>query len=75
MTMSAVKKVYPLFKNLQAEGITEEAIGRVHSPSGLNIGAQTPEEIAVGIMAEMIAVRSRERLAPGSISPTKKGLS
>jgi xanthine dehydrogenase accessory factor len=48
------------YKNLLRAGVTAEAIGRVHSPIGLAIGAQTPEEIAVSIVAEMIAVRSQQ---------------
>jgi xanthine dehydrogenase accessory factor len=52
-----------IYKSLQDQGFTNEAIGRVHSPIGLNIGAQTPEEIAVSIVAEMIAVRSQQHIA------------
>jgi xanthine dehydrogenase accessory factor len=37
--------------------VPSEKITRVHSPIGLDIGALTPEEIAVAIVAEMIAVR------------------
>jgi xanthine dehydrogenase accessory factor len=42
---------------LEDEGVSPEALGRVYSPIGLDIGALTPEEIAVSIVAEMIAVR------------------
>lgn len=52
-----------VYKSLLGEGVTTEAIGRVHSPIGLAIGAQTPEEIAVSIMAEMIAVRAQRHVA------------
>lgn len=41
-------------KQLQAVGISSEVINRVHSPIGLEIHAETPEEIAVSIMAEII---------------------
>jgi xanthine dehydrogenase accessory factor len=37
--------------------VATEKLERVHSPIGLDIGALTPEEIAVSIVAEMIAVR------------------
>ena len=40
------------------EGFTEAEYARVHAPIGLAIGAETPEEIAVSIAAELIAVRS-----------------
>ena len=42
---------------LQA-GFTPEEYARLHAPIGLAIGAQTPEEIAVSVAAEMIAVRA-----------------
>ncbi len=47
-----------IFAALREEGFSESDLSRVHSPIGLGIGAQTPEEIAISIMAEVIAVRS-----------------
>ncbi len=38
-------------------GVSEEVLGRVHSPMGLDLGAETPEEIALSIMAEIIVLR------------------
>jgi xanthine dehydrogenase accessory factor len=49
-----VKRIYDF---LTQEGMTAEALGRVHAPIGLDIGAVTPEEIAVSILAELIAVK------------------
>ena len=43
---------------LLADGFTEAEYRRLHAPIGLAIGAQTPEEIAVSVAAEMIAVRA-----------------
>jgi xanthine dehydrogenase accessory factor len=37
--------------------VTDEQIGRIHGPIGINIGAQTPEEIALAILAQIVAVR------------------
>ena len=51
-------KVTKSLKTLKEKGVSPETIGRIHSPIGLNIGANTPEEIAVAIAAEMIAVRN-----------------
>jgi len=49
-----VKKIYDA---LIEEGMPLECLQRVHAPIGLDIGAVTPEEIAVSILAELIAVR------------------
>lgn len=51
------RKVIAIFKNLQAEGLPAHLFDRVHAPIGLDIGAVTPEEIAVAITAELIAIR------------------
>lgn len=42
---------------LEARGVSPRELGTVHAPLGLDIGAQSPEEIAVAVLAEMIAVR------------------
>jgi xanthine dehydrogenase accessory factor len=46
-----------VFGHLLSKGFTQEDISRTHAPIGVAIKAQTPEEIAVSILAEMIAVR------------------
>jgi xanthine dehydrogenase accessory factor len=51
------RKVIEIFKTLRAEGVPEHLFDRVHAPVGLDIGAITPEEIAVAITAELIAIR------------------
>ena len=51
------RKFIEIAKVLEGEGVAAEKIERVHSPVGLDIGAITPEEIAVAIVAEMIAAR------------------
>jgi xanthine dehydrogenase accessory factor len=53
------KKIQTVYKNLEEKGIRPEALQRVHAPIGLNIGALTPEEIAVSIVAEMIQMRRK----------------
>ena len=52
------KKRDVICKALLNSGFAQKDIDRVHSPIGLAIGAQTPEEIAVSIVAEMIQVRA-----------------
>lgn len=45
-------------QRLLDEGLTEEQLNRLHGPIGLEIGAGTPEEIAMSIMAEIVAARN-----------------
>jgi len=53
------RKVLTIYRELENEGIAPEKFDRVHAPVGLDIGAITPEEIAVAVVAEMIAIRRR----------------
>jgi xanthine dehydrogenase accessory factor len=46
-----------VFAHLLAKGFTQEDLARVHAPIGIRIKAQTPEEIAVSILAEIIGVK------------------
>lgn len=56
------RKVLGVMREIQAEGVPASAFEKLHAPMGLEIGATSPEEIAVSVVAEMIAVR---RNAPG----------
>ncbi len=51
------RKTISIYKELEKEGIPAEKFAKVHAPVGLEIGAVTPEEIGVAIVAEMIAER------------------
>ncbi len=51
------RKVIAVLRELENEGIPRDRFERLHAPMGLDIGAVTPEEIAVSVAAEMIAVR------------------
>jgi xanthine dehydrogenase accessory factor len=51
------RKVIEIFKVLRQEGLDAHLFERVHAPIGIDIGAVTPEEIAVAITAELIAIR------------------
>jgi xanthine dehydrogenase accessory factor len=51
------KKIHTLYQNLMKNGIPKETLDRVHAPIGININSETPEEIAVSIVAELIKVR------------------
>lgn len=61
-----VRAVFDLLE--QEQGIPREKLARVHAPIGLTINAQTPQEIAVSIMAEVIAVM-RAGTARGGVTP------
>lgn len=51
-------KMATLLKDLQKEGFPKDKLDRIHTPIGLHINSQTPEEIAVSIAAEIIAVKN-----------------
>jgi len=53
------RKVTAVMKELQESGVDPALLNRVHTPIGLDIGAQTPEEIAVSIMAEIIMIQNK----------------
>ncbi|MDO9084597.1 MAG: XdhC family protein [Anaerolineaceae bacterium] len=52
------RKIKLTFEALLKEEISEKQLKTVHSPIGLNIGAETPEEIAISIVAELIQIRA-----------------
>jgi len=51
------RKVLNVIRELEKQGIPRAAFERIHAPMGLDIGAVSPEEIAISVAAEMIAVR------------------
>ena len=58
---------------LRAIGYRDEEIARLHTPLGLSIGAATPEEIAVSVLAQLIAVRRGAPVEPGWVPPPGAG--
>lgn len=61
------RKKAMVYKAMMEEGISREALDKVHCPIGLDIGAETPEEIAVSIVAELIQVRAASRAASSGL--------
>jgi xanthine dehydrogenase accessory factor len=59
------RKIKLIFEDLLREGISRESLARVHAPLGIDIGSQTVPEIAVSIVAELIAVRNLGELPEG----------
>lgn len=67
------RRVQAVFEYLEDRGIDKDSIGKVYAPIGIDIGAETPDEIAVAIMAEIIKVRrkgSADSLAEGRKRPS-----
>jgi xanthine dehydrogenase accessory factor len=55
------KRFAQIRETLQASGVPAAALDRIHSPAGLDIGAKGPEEIALSVLAQIVAVK---RAAP-----------
>src|ERR1700719_1967189 len=52
-------KIKNIFRDLLREGMSRERLEQVHSPIGLDLGAETPDEIALSIAAEMVMLRKK----------------
>lgn len=57
--LGSKKKMEQLFDQLRQEDIADDILKRIHTPIGLSINSQTPEEIAVSIAAEIIRVKNQ----------------
>ncbi|RQW80833.1 MAG: xanthine dehydrogenase, partial [Geobacter sp.] len=57
--MGSKRKIKNIFDALLADGINEELLKKVHTPIGIEIEAETPEEIAISIAAEIIKVKNQ----------------
>ena len=55
--LGSEKKVHAIFSQLEKEGIAKESLQQIYAPIGLDLGGETPEELAVAIVAEMLAVK------------------
>jgi xanthine dehydrogenase accessory factor len=59
------RKIKMIYSDLLEQGISPDAIARVHAPVGIDIGSQTVPEIAVSICAELISHRNLNGIIPG----------
>jgi len=57
-------KVAKVFEQLKKNGVSEETIKKIHAPVGIRIGANSPAEIAISILAEIVQVRSAVNAEP-----------
>jgi xanthine dehydrogenase accessory factor len=71
--ISSKTKKLEMFRRLKARGIPEEALGRVVAPVGLPIGAVTPAEIAVSILAQIIATVRNPSGNPDAVEEPAEG--
>ena len=58
--LASRKRIKEDFEQLRAKGVQEDFLGSIHSPIGIDIGAISPEEIALSIAAELISERRRK---------------
>ncbi|MGA9772395.1 MAG: XdhC family protein [Blastocatellia bacterium] len=56
------RRVLSIFKRLRQQGFANVALSKVHAPIGLSIGAKSPQEIAIAILAEIIAEANKTSL-------------
>ncbi|HEV2272622.1 MAG TPA: XdhC family protein [Acidobacteriaceae bacterium] len=59
-----------VFEYLRAEGVSEEKLAGVCAPAGLFLGAATPEEIALSVMSQMVAIRRGVSTASLNLNPS-----
>jgi xanthine dehydrogenase accessory factor len=64
--IGSLRKIVSMLEELRSEGQPDEAFSRLCAPIGLDIGAETPEEIALSIAAEIVAVKK------GKLDPAQK---
>jgi xanthine dehydrogenase accessory factor len=60
--ISSKPKRVKFFGRLKSAGIEDKYLKRVHIPMGIDVGSQTPEEIAVSILAQVVAVKNKDHL-------------
>lgn len=59
-------------KQLQSAGVTSEQLARIHAPMGLELNAETPEEIALSVMAEILMMQHQGTGAPMKLNDLEK---
>jgi xanthine dehydrogenase accessory factor len=57
--MGSQRKIKSIFEALTGEGVDKELLKKVHTPIGIEIEAETPEEIAISIAAEIIKLKNQ----------------
>jgi len=65
-------KTQKVFEYLRQKGIPAQRLNQVHAPAGLNLGALSPEEIAVSILAEIVQLKAADSWVRDSTAPLPK---
>jgi xanthine dehydrogenase accessory factor len=60
--IGSTRKTITIMKNLMEEGVSKEDLEKVHAPIGLDISSQLPEEIALGIISEVLLIKNKGSL-------------
>jgi xanthine dehydrogenase accessory factor len=73
--VASARRAATVTQALRERGVSEEALARLRSPAGLDLGPSTQEEIAVAILAELVAWRHtvRDLLPQAAIAPAEGG--
>ena len=58
--LASRRKIQLLFAMLKERGVTQKELDFVHAPIGLDLGGETPQELAVGILAQLLLVKNRK---------------
>lgn len=66
--IGSAKKVAETLERVRNNGFSDQQIKRIHAPIGLPIGSHTPAEIAISILAQMIAIRNQKTHVPQDLS-------
>lgn len=61
--IGSLAKCLTILDHVQADGYSKPDLERVYAPIGLDLGGNSPNEIAVGILAEVIACRQKKGIA------------
>ena len=72
--ISSKPKRVKFFNRLKKTGIEEKYLKRICIPAGIDIGAQTPEEIAISIAAELVKTEKKNLMGSDKFKAKKKGV-
>jgi len=72
--VAAEKRASALLELLRGQGVAEEQLARVRAPAGVDLGAVDNAEIAVAVLAELVALRAAGRLVGAATTPPREAI-